>query len=159
MKTALTLTACVALLAGCDYLDGALDEAEEALDETFEPTPPPAVFSSLIITDAPLPRDEDGTGPDLYVEVQDASGAPVYRAPSVLIDAEATSLPYALGGGEVVGTTRSYFVVLMDRDDDGYDFIAATDGFSADDLRASPSDTFAVTDRRGRLHAELVLDR
>ena len=160
MKVILALAACAALLAGCDFLDDAFNEADDAIDDILEPPPPPVLFSGLILTKSPLPGDEDGSAPDLYVEIQDAGGRPIYQAPSVLEDADASAFPYTLeGGGEFVGTTRTYSLVVLDRDLDGYDLIAATRPFSADDLRASPSDTFAVANGQGSLRAEILLTR
>jgi hypothetical protein len=142
-------------LAGCDFFERARDEAEEAL----ELPPPPVAFSNLIVVDTPLPPDEDGSGPDLYVEVQSASGAPSFRAPSIVEDADSTALPYVLGGGELQGATRAYVVAVLDRDADGYDAIGYTEPFTPDDLRESPSDTFAAANAAGTLQAQFVLAR
>jgi hypothetical protein len=144
MKQILALAACAALLAGCDFIGGS--DAD------------PVAFSSLTITASPLPADNDGSAPDLYVEIQDAGGRAVYMAPSILEEADAGAFPYTIGApGELNGSTRSYFVVVMDRDADGNDLIAASDGFSADDLRASASSTFAVSNAAGTLHAEIAI--
>ena len=146
MKKFLALAACAALLTGCDFAGGA------GVD--------PVAFSSLTITASPLPADEDGSAPDLYVEIQDAGGRAIYQAPSVLENASASAFPYTLeGGGEFVGSTRSYFVVIMDRDADGYDLVASSAAFSADDLRASTTPVFEVTNNRGNVRAEIAVSR
>ena len=145
MNKFLALAACAALLTGCDFAGGSDVD--------------PVAFSSLTITSAPLPGDEDGSAPDLYVEIQDAGGRAVYRAPSVLDDAGADAFPYTLSqAGELTGTTRSYFVVVLDRDADGYDLIASSEAFSADDLRASTG-SFEVTNEQGTMRAEIAVSR
>ena len=146
MKKLFAFAACAALLTGCDFIGGS------GVD--------PVALSSLTITASPLPADEDGSAPDLYVEIQDASGRAIYQAPSVLENASASAFPYTLGeAGELIGTTRSYYVVVMDRDADGYDLIAASQAFSADDLRASTAPVFEVSNKRGNLHAEITVAR
>jgi hypothetical protein len=146
MKKFLTLAACAALLAGCDFLGGSDVD--------------PIAFSSLTITSSPLPADRDGTAPDLYVEIQDAGGRAIYAAPEILQEADASVFPYTIDvPGELTGSTRSYFVVVMDRNDDGNRLIVASDGFSADDLRASSSDAFEVSNAAGTLQAELSIAR
>jgi hypothetical protein len=159
MKKLLALAACAALLAGCDLLSGAADEVNEEIDDITN-RPPPVAFSTLTLLDSPLPLDEDGSGPDLYVEIQDGAGGGVYSAPRVAEDADEGVFPFVLrDGGELAGTERSYFVVVMDRDADGYDYIASSRAFTAEHLRESPTDTFAVADAAGTLRAELVIER
>ena len=152
MKKILALAACAALLAACD-------QAQDVIDDLTEPPPDPVAFASLTLTTSPLPPDEDGSAPDLYVEIQDAGGNAIFESQSVLEDAEPSDFPYVLGGGELVGAARTYALVVLDRDADGYDRIASAGGFTADDLRESPSDTFAVTNAVGTLRAELALAR
>jgi hypothetical protein len=154
LLTAVLLAA--APLGGCDFFERAREEVEEAT----ELPPPPVPFSTLILSATPLPPDKDGSGPDLYVEIQAANGRAAYSAPSVLEDATEAALPYVLSdGGELTGTTRAYAVVVLDRDTDGYDAVASSETFTADGLRASASDTFAVANLAGTLRAELVLTR
>lgn len=139
-------------LPGCDLFDQVRDEFEDATE--------PVRYSGVILLETPLPEDEDGSGPDLYVEIQNPAGGAAYRAPSVLEDATPASLPYVLdGGGELAGTTRAYALVVFDRDADGYDRVAFSESFTPDSLRASPTDTFTVVNRAGTLRAQLLLDR
>ncbi|HLT47335.1 MAG TPA: hypothetical protein VK002_08920 [Rubricoccaceae bacterium] len=146
MKKILTLAACAALLTGCDFVGSDVE---------------PAAFSNLILTDSPLPRDEDGSRPDIYVEIQDVGGRAVVKADQVFEDAEATSFPLTVAGsGALVGTARSYYVVVMDRDEDGsYDLIGISKPFTAEALRTSTEPVFEVTNEQGNLRAELTLAR
>jgi hypothetical protein len=145
MNKLLALIACAAFLTGCDFIGSDAD---------------PVAFSGLTVTSAPLRADEDGSGPDLYVEIQDAGGRAVYEAPSIVEDADETVFPYTVSeAGQLVGTSRAYFVVVMDRDPDGFDLLAASGPFSADDLRASTEATFAVPDASGSVEAEINLSR
>lgn len=159
MKKTVLLAACAALLAGCDFVEGAIEDVDDAIEENTDGLPDPVAFSSLTLVASPLPADEDGSAPDLYVEIQDAGGSAAYRAPGIAEDADEGVFPYVLGGGALNGTTQGYYVVVLDRDADGYDFIVGSKPFTADDLRASASDTFAVANAAGTLRAELVLTR
>jgi hypothetical protein len=146
MKKLLTLVACVALLSGCDFVGGS--DAE------------PVAFSDLTLTSVPLRDDEDGSAPDLYVEIQDASGRAVYKSSSILEDVDDTAFPYTLDkAGALAGSQRAYFVVVMDRDADGFDLLAASGAFSADDLRAATEPAYVVTNEAGTFQAEIALSR
>lgn len=143
MKKLLTLAACAALLTGCDFVGG--DDGN------------PVAIASLTIEAAPLPSDSDGSAPDLYVEIQDVGGRAIYQAPSVAQNLD--SLPYVIDtDGELTGTTRSYFVVLMDQEADGsYRLISISESFTAEDLRASSESTYAVRSSDGALQASIAL--
>ncbi|MDX1419893.1 MAG: hypothetical protein R3181_08000 [Rubricoccaceae bacterium] len=144
MKQFLTLAACAVFLVGCDFVGGA--------GETV-------AFSNLTLNATPLPADEDGSAPDLYVEVQDAGGRAVIKS-SIYEDASDATLPLVVSpSGELVGTTRTYYLVVMDRDADGYDLIQRSEPFSADDLRNAADPVFQIADRRGRIQAELTIAR
>jgi hypothetical protein len=145
MKKLVALAACAALLSGCDFVGGTDVD--------------PVSFSSIVITDTPLPRDEDGSQPDLYVEVQGADGRAIFQGP-VVEDAVRANLPYTLAtDGEFIGASRGYYVVVMDRDADGYDLIEASGHFTGDDLRTSSESVYEVTNDNGRLRAEITLAR
>lgn len=145
MKKLLTLAACAALLSGCDFVGSG-----EA----------PAAFSNLTLISSPLPADDDGSGPDLYVEIQDAGGRAIVKADQTYENVTADDFPLVISanGGELVGVRRSYFVVVMDRNDaGGYDPVATSASFTADDLRNSTESVFAVTNERGNIQAQLTL--
>ena len=59
--------------------------------------------------------------------------------------------------GEFTGTSRSYFVVLLDEDAEDYDLIGVTNAFSPDDLRASTQGTFEVTNADGTVYAQIEI--
>ena len=46
-----------------------------------------APIQSIMVTDIPVPSDEDGSAPDIFFEVQDLSGRSVYRS-AVQTDAD-----------------------------------------------------------------------
>lgn len=139
MKKFLAIAACAALLTGCDFVGGASGDA--------------VAVASLTINAMPAAND-------LYVEVQDAGGRAVPGMRSTADDFSG-AFPYTVSGvsGEITGTTRSYFLVLMNEEADGTkSLIAASPAFSADDLRAVASDsasTFRV--QSGEVDAELTL--
>ncbi len=145
MKNFLALAAFAALLSGCDFVGGS------GVD--------PVAFSGITITTRPLTNhDADGSAPDLYVEIQDAGGRGIFQAPSVFENADEPSLSYTItSGGELYGSTRSYYIVLMDRNSDGYRFIAATEAFTAEDLRTATGATFEVSGDDGTFNAQISL--
>ena len=142
MKPFLTLATCAILLGGCDFV-GATNAS-------------PVAIASLTILDAPLPIEEDGTAPDLYVEVQDASGRAIVQAPAIREDADASMLPYQIAGGTLYGASR-FTVVVMDWDEDRYEVLATSRVFSLADMRANAGSSFEVRDEAGTLRAEIAL--
>jgi hypothetical protein len=146
MKQLIALAAAAALLSGCDFVGGVDVD--------------PVAFSSITVTDSPLPVDEDGSPVDLYVELQDAGGRAIYQGPLVENADRQTVLPYVIAtDGELLGSTRGYYVVVMDRDDDGYDLVMASTHFTAEDLRSSSEPVYQVASSNGRLVAEIAITR
>jgi hypothetical protein len=142
MQKLLAFAICAALLSGCDFVGGSGD---------------PVAFSSVTLTTAPLPADEDGTAPDLYVEVQDAGGRAVYKGQTIM-NADASAFPYVVAtNGELTGSKHGYFIVVMDQNADGYEFIAATGPFTADQLRSSTEPVFEVSGSEGEVRAEIAV--
>lgn len=124
MRRLFACALCVLTLPACD-IAGLVDSGPE-----------PASFSRITLTETPLPDDEDGTATDLYVEVQNASGAAVYRG-MVEEDVDASVLPYTVvTDGAVVGERQSYYVVVLDYDPVGYRYIGTAGPFTGDELRA-----------------------
>lgn len=151
MKRILTLAACAVLFAGCDFAGGS--------------DGPMTSVANVTLTAAPLQRagggswDTDGA-PDLYVEVQDVSGRAYYSS-DVFENTEA--LPAGgldLGGAfDLPGTSRSYFLVVIDVDDDQNELMAISEAFSADDLAASTSETVEIASENGSIGAVLQVSR
>jgi hypothetical protein len=146
MKKLFALAACAALISGCDFAGGSTAE-------------PAAVVSSLTINSMSLPTDSDNTAPDLYVEIQDAGGRALYKAPAIRENVTEADFPYTVDTElEVYGEARSHYVVLMDQTDDGYELIAISPAFTGDALRAvADSSSFQI--QTADMDVQLALSR
>lgn len=135
MKKLSTLVACVALLSGCDFAGGSGESV---------------AFSSVTLTESPL-------GTNLYVEVQDAGGRAVYQGEQIT-GVDESVLPYVVAtDGEFLGSSRGYYVVVMDGSPGSYEIVGVAGPFTGDQLRASPGSTYEVTGSQGDVRAEIAL--
>ena len=143
MRVPPVIVLCAIALAACDQ---------------FNPQPAPVPFARITVTTAPLPVEEDGTAPDLYVEVQDAGGAAVYHG-DVVEEADASAFPYTVAtDGALAGERRTYYVIVLDRDADGFDYVGRAGPFTGDDLRAAHGAlTLSDENRQGVVEAVITL--
>ena len=149
MRTLLAGALCTLLLSA-----SACDDAIELVD----PGPEPVAFSSITVTTAPMPADEDSTAIDFYAEVQGAGGRAVFTG-DVVEDADASALPYAVAtNGTIAGANLSYFVVVMDYTPSGFQLIGRAGPFTGDDLReAEGSFTIRGENPNGVVEATITL--
>lgn len=120
---------CAMLLSACDFSGG---------DST-----PLARVSNATVLEAPLQPDGDGMwdpdgAPDLFVEIQDISGRAVFQ--SAVFENTAILPEGGLDTGaafDILSDFRTYYVVLIDVDPDGYELMAVSEPFDATLLTAS----------------------
>ncbi|MDX1418561.1 MAG: hypothetical protein R3181_01225 [Rubricoccaceae bacterium] len=123
-----------------------------------ESSPEPVAFTRIVLTAAPLPDDEDGSPTDLYVEIQDAGGAAVYRG-AIEEDVSPSIFPYTVvTDGAIVGERQSHYVVVLDYDPSGYRYIGRTGPFTGDALRAAEDSLVVQGDGpEGFIEATIIL--
>ncbi|NNF58637.1 MAG: hypothetical protein HKN04_10380 [Rhodothermaceae bacterium] len=134
MKKFFAIAACAILLTGCDFVGGSPGETVGIAGVTINAMP---------------------AATDLYVEIQDAGGRAIASSDAESFDG---SLPYAVPGlsGDVAGTTRAHYLVLMERDSDGTNsLIAVSDPFSGDEIRAAEAGMFPI--QSSGIDAELAI--
>ena len=134
MKKFFAIAACAVLLTGCDFAGGSSAETIGIAGVTINAMP---------------------AATDLYVEIQDAGGRAVASSDAESFDG---SFPYAISDlrGDISGTTRAYYLVLMERESDGTNtLIAHSDEFSGDELRTAESGMFQI--QSSGLDAELAI--
>lgn len=125
---------CAALLTGCDFAGGLGDPVASVANTTLIAAP----------LDASGGWDPDGA-PDLLVEVQDISGRAIYRSQvfenTALIPEGGLDLN---DGFDVFNDFRSYYIVLIDVDPDGYELIAVSEAFNAEALANATDGTVTL---------------
>lgn len=130
-----------ATLTSCDLLS------------ELEPEPAAEVpVSEIRIADIPLSPnrtrewDDDGTGPDVFVEIQNTAGAAIAQS-DIIPDADLTQpLTFTIPGTpEAASANARLFVVAFDADGDNLAFaesLGSSQSFSAEELVASDGSLF-----------------
>ena len=141
MKQISALALSLVVLAGCDFVG-----AESAL----------VPIASLSVEGLPnsdrggVPWDDDGTAPDIFIEIQNAAGRSFYQS-EVIQDADVDApLAFSLADAvEVPFSAMPMFVVVYESDGNPSEaaFMMTAEGFEAADLLAQP--TLVLRDIRG----------
>ncbi|OZC03663.1 hypothetical protein [Rubricoccus marinus] len=125
------LVLCALVFTGCDFID-----------EIQEEPAVPVTISSITVQDLPERRwDNDGTGPDLFLEVQDPGGGD-YLQSEVVQDVDLSQpLTFTFSDSfEVATSTSRISIVVFDDDGEGRftaELVGASESFTAEDVAAA----------------------
>ena len=126
-KFTLLVAAGVLALSGCDFA-GSTDSAVVPV-ASIE-------VSGLQSSNGETPWDADGTAPDVYVEIRNASGRAIYRS-EVRENAEESSLEFAVDSAvEIPFSAMAMYVNVYETDGDPVHAreMAASEAFTLDQL-------------------------
>lgn len=146
MRSAFSFALLLALLPGCDLL--------ASLEEPEPVTVPVSAVRLEGIPEMPnrtTPWDDDGTGPDVFVEIQNAAGGSIGRS-EIISNVDLTQpLTVPMPDGiQIGGADAPLYVVAFD-DDGGNRFMAerlgGSESFSVNELLAA-GDSLVLLDGR-----------
>lgn len=135
MRKLLLFSAGALVLAGCDF--------------TGDSGSVSAPIASVQASGLPGTSDPDGSGPDIFFEIQDIAGRSFYRSAIVSdVDSAQTAQTAVSGTVSIPSSTMPLQIAVYDFDDsfNGSQLMARSTTFTADQVAATPQITVGSRD-------------